>query len=101
LGLFSKKKELDIPPAAQLDSEAVEIARIWVTGGRQEVCLRTGIWDDPAAWGILLVDLAKHVANAYEQGEGLQADEVLGRIRAGFDCEWESPTDRASGEIIN
>jgi hypothetical protein len=48
----------------------------------------------------MLVDLARHVANGYEQAEGRNRSEVLGQIRAGFDAEWESPTDDATGRLI-
>jgi len=92
---------LAIPPAAETDPQAVEIARIWAAGGKQHVSLKTGIWNDPTAWGLLLVDLAKHVANAYEQTEGRDRNEVLRRIKHGFDIEWESPTDEAKGKMTN
>lgn len=91
--------ELDIPPLAKVDPQAAEIARIWAAGGKQHVSLRTGMWDDPAAWGIMLVDLARHAANAYEQSDGRKRVEVLRRIREYFDAEWESPTDEATGSV--
>lgn len=58
------KNELDKPPLAKEDG-TVEILRVW--GGRnlpqQYSLLPT--WDDPAAWGMLLVDIARHAAKAY------------------------------------
>jgi hypothetical protein len=53
--------------------------------------LRTN-WSDPAAWGLLLVDIARHASLAYER-EGRDRAETLARIREGFDAEWSSPTD--------
>jgi len=38
--------------------------------GRQHISLATAVWDDPASWGIMLVDLAKHIAIAYQQTTG-------------------------------
>jgi hypothetical protein len=61
--------------------------------------MRTATWKDPAAWGIMLVDLAKHIASAYEQSGGLNQAAALSRIKQGFDTEWESPTDRPSGRV--
>ena len=91
--------ELGIPPVASTDPHALEIARVWAADGRQHVCLRPEIWDDPTAWGLMLVDLAKHVANAYEQaGCGTRAD-ILKQIKHGFDIEWNNPTDEATGEL--
>lgn len=91
--------QLPIPRDVEGDSAAFELVRIWVAGGGQRASIATGIWDDPAAWGMMLVDLARHIANAYEQTEGLDADDVLSRIKQGFDAEWESPTDVPSGDL--
>ena len=66
----------------------------------QHVSLATGLWSDPAAWGIMLVDLARHVALAYQQTQGLQSEDVLDRIKAGFDAEWNNATDKPCGGII-
>ncbi len=100
MGFFSRNKnELNAPAPALSDPNGLEIARIWVANGQQVVSLRPEIWDDPLAWGMMLVDLAKHVANAHEQlGKG-NAEEVLNRIRQGFDAEWNNPTDHATGEV--
>jgi hypothetical protein len=59
--------ELPIPPAALTDDRARELVRVWASGGSQHVSLATGLWSDPAACGIMLVDLARHLARAYEQ----------------------------------
>ena len=93
--------QLDIPPASLDDTDAVEIARIWVTHGKLEVRLRPEIWEEPANWGIMLVDLARHVANAYQQLEECDIDEVLACIRLGFEVEWDSPTDEVDGEVLD
>jgi hypothetical protein len=99
--MFNKKKgELVIPPSAQKDREALELARIWAAEGAQHVTLRADCWEDPAAWGLMLVDLAQHLANAYQQ-MGWDRGEALARIRAGFEAEWTSPTDTVRGEILS
>jgi hypothetical protein len=73
---------------------------VWAAGGHQHVTLATNLWEDPAAWGIMLVDLAKHVADAYEKTSGQPVAEVLARIRAGFDAEWETATDSPTGNRL-
>ena len=93
-------QELPIPPLALKDSSGREIARVWAAHGSQHVSLAADLWDDPFAWGMMLVDLANHVANAYEQGHGRDRQEVLARIRAGFEAEWQNPTDEARGEVL-
>ena len=96
-----KRGELQIPQAASNDKQAIELLRVWAAGSKQHVAIRAEIWEDPAAWGIMLVDLARHVANAYEQSTGAGFEEVLCRIREGFDIEWENPTDTPSGEVFS
>ena len=45
--------ELQVPPAARKDRDAVELARIWIAEGNQHVTLRPEVWEDPANWGIM------------------------------------------------
>jgi hypothetical protein len=92
-------KDLPIPHAAQSDTSATELLRVWAAHGQQHVSLATNVWKDPAAWGIMLVDLAKHVASAYQQSSGEDYGEALKRIRQGFDAEWDTATDEPSGKL--
>lgn len=96
--MFGKRTELKIPDAAKADPEAVEILRIWLSGGSQHVSLKTGVWDDPAAWGLMLADVARHVANAYAT-DGADREETLRRAVHGFNIEMDSPTDEPRGAV--
>lgn len=87
------KDEMAPPPAAREDSRSFEVARLWVAEQGQHVVLRTDVWPDPAAWGIVLADLARHVALAYQGKEGHDPEDVLERVLAGFHAEIDSPTD--------
>jgi len=83
---------LDPPPIAQANSSAVEVLRVWAApGSPQQLTLRT-TWKDPGAWGLMLVDIARHAAQAYGN-EGQDPKIVLARIRELFDAEWTQPTD--------
>ena len=84
--------ELPIPDAVPAASKKAEMARIWLADGDQIVTLSHRLWDDPGAWGLMLVDLAKHVAKAYE-ARGFSASEALARIKSAMDAEWSSPTE--------
>jgi hypothetical protein len=90
--------ELKIPDIAKSDPGSVEILRVWLSGGSQHVSLKTGVWDDPAAWGLMLADLARHVANSYAV-QGKDREETLSRILKGFKVETEHPTDEPRGAI--
>jgi hypothetical protein len=84
---MSDQNRLEIPQAVAVDPEAFELLRVWVANKQQQVSLRTGVWEDPAAWGIMLADLARHVAESYRQEEGRDVAATLARIKAGIDVE--------------
>jgi hypothetical protein len=92
--------QLLIPQAAEKDPKSLEVLRVWLAGEQQHVSIRVGVWDDPAGWGLLLADLAKHVANSYQQAKGLERSRVLQRIKAALDVELGSPTDDPSGSVL-
>jgi hypothetical protein len=87
---MSLEHELSVPDAARKDPASVELARVWAASKAQHVSLRVGIWKDPAGWGIMLADLARHVAAAYRQEEGFDEAKTLARIRAAFEAEMGS-----------
>lgn len=91
--------ELPIPDAAASEARSIELVRVWAAGGQQHVSLATGLWDDPANWGIMLVDLAKHIANAYGETSELGHAQALARLKEGFDAEWGTPTDEPTGNV--
>ena len=91
--------KLIIPDAAKSDPKSFELLRVWVAHKGQHVSLRTGVWEDPAAWGLMLADLARHVANSYQQEAGLDRSKTLQRIKAALDIELASSTDEPSGQI--
>lgn len=85
-------KELEKPPISR-EKNAFEILRVW--GGSnlpQQYAINT-TWDDPGAWGLLLVDIARHASKAYEAAGSTTEKEALSRIKQIFDAEWSSPTD--------
>src|SRR5271169_2648745 len=90
--------QLVIPDAVRTDPKSFELLRVWVANKGQHVSLRAGVWKDPALWGLMLADLAWHVANSYQQDAGLDRLETLQRIRAALDAELASPTDEPSGQ---
>lgn len=96
---MAETDELSIPDAAKRDPKSFELLRVWIAEKGQHVSLRTSVWSDPAAWGIMLVDLAHHIANAYQQTEGRDKVEVLKRLRAGLDAEFSKRTDTPTGKL--
>jgi hypothetical protein len=93
-------KVLSIPPVAQRDKASFEVMRVWIAEQGQHVSIRSGAWEDPFAWGIVLADLARHIAHAHElQNEGTDTDAFLQRLLEGFQAEIDNPTDEPEGEV--
>jgi len=74
------------------DPRAVEVLRVWASPDAAQQLTLNPHWRDPGAWGLLLVDLARHVAQAYAQHQ-LSPEEALARIFECFDAERAAPTD--------
>jgi hypothetical protein len=87
------KRELDLPPIAVSHPKSVEILRAWADpDGPQQVTLITQ-WEDPGIWGLMLVDIARHLAHAYAR-QGVDHGLALARIKELIDAEWSGPTTR-------
>lgn len=93
-------RELLIPPAAIQDPASVELLRAWVANQALHSSLEIGVWKNPAAWGLLLADVARHMANAHHEQDGRDPAESLATIRKAFAVELDSPTDTPSGDFV-
>jgi hypothetical protein len=91
--------ELPPPPEAYTAANCGEILRAWVVDGGLSVSLAPmSFGKEPYLWGMALVDIARHVARAFEN-EGVESfDETLVKIRLMFDREWSRPTDMGKTE---
>lgn len=96
-------EELQIPPNVVSDSKACELIRAWAAHGGLVCSLNPGVWPEdqaPIAWGILLSDVARHVADALHQAHGLEKTAVLSRMRSVFDSELDRPSAETKGKFI-
>ena len=91
--------EIAIPPGALADAGAKEILRCWIANRGLHVTLDPA-FDTPDAWGMLLVDVARHAARAFAAQKLCTEAEALKRIRELFDAEWRRPTDQGSTEPL-
>jgi hypothetical protein len=91
---MSQKDSLPIPAAAARDPRSLEVLRVWIANGEQHVALAFGMWEEPAAWGLLLADLARHIAEAHaQQDPQVDAEDFLEQIRGGIEMELDGPAD--------
>ena len=85
------EKQLGIPAVAQKDAASFELIRVWVAQHSQQISLRPGVWQDPAAWGVMLADLARNIVQIHaENDEDRDAEAFLAALLEGFDTEIES-----------
>ena len=97
---MASNKLLEPPPAATRDAASFELLRVWIAEQGQHVSLRSGVWEDPFAWGIVLADLARHIVNAESlTRKDLDQNVFLKRLLEGFAAEIESPTDDPEGQL--
>ena len=90
---------LHVPPTA-LEHGGVEVLRAAIVEGGLHVSLRRA-FDDPQAWGMLLADVARHVARIYAKETKASEDDVLERVRSIFDAELDAPTDLGATSAIS
>ena len=96
---MKQDKQLAIPTVAATDAASFELLRLWVAEGAQQITLRSGIWQDPSAWGVMLADLARSIVKVHaEQDAELDAEAFLAAVLEGFDNEIESVLDEFGGE---
>jgi hypothetical protein len=96
---MAQSDQLRVPEPARTDAKSFELLRVWIAHHDQHISLRVGVWKEPEAWGMMLADLARHIAAAFEQSENRDATEALAQIKAGFEAEIQCPTEEVRGEI--
>jgi hypothetical protein len=81
-------RELDWPVEVTADPKATDMVRVWIANKTLHVSMLLGMWADTAgwdvderdAWGELLADLTRHIANGLGQSHGWDAAATIRRI---------------------
>lgn len=82
-------RELDRPPEIEGDERATEMIRVWLAHHELHVSMLLGMWEDAEdsqiderkAWGHLLADLTRHIANGLNQSHGWAVRPTMQWIR--------------------
>ena len=88
--MSSNHKELTKPGTIQHDAFAQEMVRFWISNNQDHVSLLVGGSGDPekepAMWGFILGDIAKHVTDAFKDHhpDGPEKEEIIKEIVTGF-----------------
>ena len=94
-------RELIVPAEALEDEKATEVLRAWIAHEQLYCVLKPEGFDDVGAWGILLADVARHIANGLAEARGLDEGESLQRIRESFEAEFEQPTGQRATSLTD
>lgn len=92
-------RDLQVPSEVEKDTKAKEVLRAWVANGGLVCNLRPETWEDASSWGIVLADVARHVANAVKELKGLDSAATVERIKTVFNSELQDPTDEPTGHF--
>lgn len=98
--------ERPIPEAAFEDESAVEMLRVWIANKRIHCSMKVGMYKETTkipeekAWGTILADVARHLAEALESGYSTSREESLEKIRSSFEAELNHPTSKAEGGFV-
>jgi len=98
-------KELTIPPAAQADDDSWELLRAWVADSGLHCSLKVGVYEaegipEEQAWGTILADAARHVADALSSLGLRDSEAALREIRRNFEAELDNPTSKRTGSLV-
>jgi predicted secreted Zn-dependent protease len=85
-------RELVIPPETEGDSRATEMIRVWLAHQDVHVSLLLGMWEDAddaevderEAWGNVLADVARHIANGMRQSHAWEEKDTIAKIKKAF-----------------
>jgi hypothetical protein len=101
------KRELIQPPEIAGDEDATEMIRVWLAHNALHVSMLLGMWQDAEeseiderdAWGELLCDLTKHIANGMMKEYGWDYDATRDRIRAAFLKNFDDKSGKIEGDF--
>lgn len=79
--------------------------RVWLANDRVHCVLNVGFWEERGiaereCWGMLLADIAQHIAKAHKSEYGHDEQESIAKIRRAFDVELDHPTSDCLGEYL-
>ena len=98
---MSDSRECQIPPEALTDSNRRELLRAWVANGSLHcsLCIPDD-WPEPEHWGVVLSDVMRHVADAYQKQHGIEFGETIRQIQEQIAVQLDSQTRDVGGDFV-
>jgi hypothetical protein len=96
---------LPIPQAALRDENAVHMLGGWIAEQGLHCSLNVGFFaanghDEPAAWGMMLADVVRHIADAMSKDSGVASHTTVAAILAALEHELDEPTSDVEGDFV-
>jgi hypothetical protein len=98
--------ERPIPEGALRDKDAVEMLRVWDAERQFHCSIKVGMYHETMdipegrAWGVILADVARHIATAMESTYSADRAQIVQEIRDNYLKELDSPTSDTVGEFV-
>ena len=91
---------LPTPSDVATDPKAQEILSLWIIDG-SPFCLIQVAWNNPAAWGLALADVARMIGNALRDSQGIDPKVAVTVLRELFNRELDKPTVETTGKFVD
>ena len=78
-----RQPEIRAPKSVADNPEAIELMRVWWTGRRPEMVFRPA-FENPHAFGFVLAEASRHLAQVYAAKRGRDATEAHAQILQGW-----------------
>jgi hypothetical protein len=75
------------------DGAAADLVRLWFEGDELHCVLDPKEFEQPDAWGVVLADVVRHLADVLHEQAGADKGDVVGRIRAAFDADLDGAAE--------
>jgi hypothetical protein len=96
----SSDRGLPTPSDIASDPKAQEILSLWIIDGSPFCLIQVG-WNNPAAWGLALADVARMIGNALRDSQGIDPKEAVTVLRELFNRELDQPTAETTGKFVD
>jgi hypothetical protein len=98
---------LVVPDAALRDADSIEMLRVWIAEERLWCSIKTGFYkrrgdvSEEKAWGVILADTTRHIADALAADFGMDPSETIQLIQESFIAELDKPTSKTEGKFVS
>jgi len=97
-------KRLPVPAPAISDPHSREMLTAFIADKRLQCSFDVGQWgkdqNPEAAWGVLLADVAQHIARALRHAHKVDQQQALDKLVKAFNAELRAPSADHTGDFV-